>query len=468
MLSTSYQNINKSLCYSPVLLALIFGAVSCHKCDHWVIGGTESGDTDEEPEHYWLHCLGEDLPAVCVPDPGSSYCVAGYTKEELCGHHYYGDQTLSPPEGWHAWGGVYCDYPNVPEEYQVITPCGSNPNPPPLPGGTPPCTWDDTDKEWECATDPTTGGDPTTGDPTTGSPEETEMWYCKWDPEKSVLEQDEMKKMCFFFMDTEDLDDEALRAAALNDPVFHSKCWQMGAQLPCAVGAKEDAVDTCSMDCVNQRQAAIDGLPGKSVIPEKPGETHDTWDCVPKEIFEDTVYPAPQGKNFCAFVAPVWDGSSTPKTFLATVSFTGSDGGSSSQTHVPGYVAMRTENCDNVKCDLVITAIEGSQRNYAGTYTIPGAGQMMYELEGVEFQLAEDLHGTWHFGRGSVTFANDDAMIRIWADGLKVNGIPVPTTDLTSLITIEQLSGTYRNGALSLTLAYPSEGSLLLISLLSP
>ncbi|MDC0721562.1 hypothetical protein [Nannocystis bainbridge] len=291
------------------------------------------------------------------------------------------------------------------------------------------------------------------------------MWYCKWDPEETNIDlQTEMREMCFYYMKTADMADSAKRAAALAD-TNQRKCWQVD-QFPCGQGTATEAATACSMDCVSQRETAIDGLYNdESVIPEAVGEAHDTWDCLPVSTFEDTVYPAPEGKNDCAFIAPVWDGSSPSKTFHATLSLTGFDGGSSSQTNVTGYLAVRTENCDTVQCDLVITAIEGSQRNFTGVYTLPSGAQTSYALQNADFQLTEELRGQWRFARGTVTFPTDDAVLRAWASGLSLNGFPSGDVDFFTQVTIEQLSGSYRNGVLSLMLNYQAEGSLLAVSL---
>src|SRR5690606_7615825 len=107
--SVSYQNFKHMLPRSPTFLALVFGAASLSACGLGT-GSTSSasasgGGSDTEapalPGHYWLHCFGQGSPGrFCVPDPDTAYCVGEYTKQQLCGHHYLGDQNLDPDPGY--------------------------------------------------------------------------------------------------------------------------------------------------------------------------------------------------------------------------------------------------------------------------------------------------------------------------------------------------------------------------------
>lgn len=399
----------------------------------------------------WLSCNGNWL---CVPH----LCGTGasYSEEDLCAWHYFGEYPHPIPGGWNAGYGGACDWYSDP---QIITPCAENPSPPPLP--TTPTTTGDSDS-----------GPPTTGDPDsdsgsseTGGVEESGTWYCKWDPSLEVGAKD----MCFYFMKTDEMGDPVKRAEALADPAFHRKCWQEGGTaIPCGMGTKEQAVNECAMDCSQERGNREDGLfSDESVIAEINGETHDTWDCS-NTFFNGQVHfhDPNEGKPSCNYVMPVWGGDSSIKSFTATLSVAGSDGGSSSQTGIQGYLAMKTENCTATKCDLIIDAMEMHSMPVIGIYTDAAGAQYSYEVWGADFQLAEELRGEWHPARGSVTFPLDTAALRGWAESASILDIPVPDVGpLLSMLRVEQLSGTLRDGVLSLTMSYTHDGTLGVVSL---
>ncbi|WP_143140718.1 hypothetical protein [Nannocystis exedens] len=313
----------------------------------------------------------------------------------------------------------------------------------------------------------TSDGDSETGSGETGGPEESGTWYCKWDEMLEVGAKD----MCFYFMKTDEMNDPVKRAEALGDPVNHRRCWQEGGTaIPCGMGTKEQAKMECATDCTQERDNREDGLlSDESVIPEEGTETHDTWDCS-TVFFEEQVHfhDPSDGKPFCNYVMPVWGGDSSIKSFTATLSVAGSDGGSSSQTGLQGYLAMKTENCTVTKCDLVIDAMEMHSMPVIGIYTDAAGAQYSYEIWGADFQLAEELRGEYYLERGTVTFPLDSAVLRGWAEGASILDVPVPDVGpLLSMIQVEQLSGTLRDGVLSLTMGYTHDGTLGVLSLVT-
>lgn len=428
-------------------VTISMSAVSCDGC-----GGGEGGggcdlgwgnDSDGGGDVFtpkWLSCDGNWL---CVP-----YLCGynSYSEEDLCAYHYFGEYPHSIPGGWNAEYGGTCDWGS---HTRIITPCAPNPNPPPLPSETAPTTSD---------------SDSDTGSGDTEGGEESGIWYCKWDPSLEVGAKD----MCFYFMKTEDMSDPDKRAAALADPTFHRKCWQEATAIPCAMGTKADAVKECATDCAQERSNREDGLlSDESVIPELPGETHDTWDC--STGFFNThvhLHEAGDGRPFCNYVVPVWGGESPIMSFTATLSVAGSDGGSTAQTGIQGYLAMKTENCSATKCDVIIDAMEMHSEPVLGTYTDASGAQYSYEVWGADFQLVEELQGEWYPARGAVTFPLDTAALRGWAEGASLLDIPFPDIGpLESIVRVEQLSGTFQNGVLSLTMSYTHEGTLGVLSL---
>ncbi|MDC0717750.1 hypothetical protein [Nannocystis bainbridge] len=419
-------------------VTISMAAASCDGCDGCPLGwGTDSATGDAFTAK-WLSCDGNLL---CVPH----LCGygGGYTEEELCAYHYFGHYPQDVPGGWNAEYGASCDWYN---EAQIITPCAENSHPPSLPNN-----------------DPTTsdGGSETGGTETEG-PEESGTWYCKWDENLEIGARD----MCFYFMKTDEMTDAMKRAEALADPANHRKCWQeLGTAIPCGMGTKSEAAMECAMDCAMERKNREDGLfSDESVLPEQ-----DTWDC--STTFFDShvhLHDPDDGKAFCNYVMPVWGGDSSIKSFTATLSVAGSDGGSSSQTGLQGYLAMKAENCTATKCDLVIDAMEMHSTPVIGIYTDAAGAQYSYEIWGADFQLAEELQGEWYLARGSVTFPLDSAVLRGWAEGASILDIPVPDVGpLLSMIQVEQLSGTLRDDVLSLTMSYTHEGTLGVLSLVT-
>ena len=129
---------------------------------------------------------------------------------------------------------------------------------------------------------------------------------------------------------------------------------------------------------------------------------------------------------------------------------------------------MKTENCTVTKCDLVIDAMEMHSMPMIGIYTDAAGAQYSYEIWGADFQLAEELQGEWYLARGSVTFPLDSAALRGWAESASILDIPVPDVGpLLSKIHVEQISGTFRDGILSLTLGYTHDGTLGVLSLVT-
>ncbi len=247
------------------------------------------------PKYFWVHCEGLEYPGVCVAEP--AYCmVEPWT--QLCGWHYYGDKSKSPPSGWHIQQGGACDFHGADKDKRLIVPCDPNPNPPPLPSTQPPV--DDNPVP-------------------TGGPEDDpgpDWWYCKWDAKSTELSQQTgTSSMCFYHMKTEDMSKPIKRAQALADPVFHRKCWHaQGDLVPCAAGSKDQAIATCGELCATQRALAESGLfADESVIPNLPGETHDTWTCKPAQtefgstitLVDPNFFWCQQGKTEDPEIAPV-------------------------------------------------------------------------------------------------------------------------------------------------------------------
>ena len=342
----------------------------------WTCGGSSGGSSDTSTQApwvpYWLKCRGENVDThdICVDD---QWCDQAYTFEEKCNFHWEGKtEGVYPEGGWFTpWKGEECDpYNDVPVAQM---PCYPHPDP-----------------------DTGTDGDTTTGGaPTTGADEER-YWFCNIDAEN----------MCFLFYNPPDED----RTDATNDPTFHSKCWTVGSKLPCVYGTESAAETLCKDDCDKDRENTEGFCTdiGDVIVEEVGVEMHDTWECVG---FASTLTAVGVGQSgFCDVIMPVSDGSPT-KTFTATVMATGSDGGSTSQTGLRGYLAMRTENCDSTKCDLVIEGIEGTARDLSGIYTDPAGAQLTYAFDDLDFRIMQQLRGEWYPERGTVTFPASAAKV---------------------------------------------------------
>ena len=274
-------------------------------------------------------------------------------------------------------------------------------------------------------------------------------WYC------NVNADD----MCYFWKyDTES------RSTALNNPDHRTNCWGVPPKLPCVYGTESYAVMQCGNDCEQDKKVSKDGLlSNQSYIEELPGETHDTWECT---NFAATVEVVPTEEiancEGAGILPDFSDPSSIFKSFVATLMLTGPDGGSTSQSNIRGYLALKTENCDTEKCDLVIGGLEGRVQDLSGVY-ITRTGTLPYQFEDVDFRLFKELRGQWYFARGSVSFPLDTAKARGWTNGMEIDQLTLPGT--SAAIVIEQIAGTYRSGVLSLSFTYSHSGSVSTLTL---
>ncbi len=386
----------------------------------------EGATTSDEPFVAFTNkCLGPDDSSrdICIVD---EFCDGVYPLVDVCNFH---------------WNGSIDDYNNPSHQQYIVNGCADE-----VPVAHMPC-YPHPDPDTDTA--PLTSGNDeagtTTGQDTEG-PEQ--YWICNYDSDE----------MCFLYYDP----DSETRDEALADPGFHEKCWSVPPKYPCFYGTMSAAKSACELDCATERTNSQQDCAdfGDIVIAEMGGETHDTWECVD---FESTMVE-PTDISHCDRILPVWEGAPA-KTFAATVAIVGSDGGSTSQLGLKGYLTMRTENCTKKapKCDLVVEGLEGSLRDLSGIYTDPTGAQTTYAVDNFDFRIMQQIRGEWYPQRGTITFPTGSAKVTA-----RANSITLDQTMLTSSeggLSAEQITGSYVDGVLTLTIAYRSGGNLIVASI---
>jgi hypothetical protein len=159
-----------------------------------------------------------------------------------------------------------------------------------------------------------------------------------------------------------------------------------------------------------------------------------------------------------------------PFSFSADLSIDGGANASLSDDENIGLIAYRIENCVGLVCDIVIDGLELSYMMYASTYYDAERNPFPFSVDGVSIALLEPVRGTITSSTSAlnpppvVAFPSQVFEMRLYTGDVVLDGTALGAVGPLEMA-VDQVTGTYDGGVLTLDIAYDTLDATMLLTL---